>query len=106
MPRNGYWIECIPINRNANENLGPDLYSASIGSFPEISAYAQSPDQAIQKLRDKLKKIKSHYEISGKAMPSVDNPVRPPHRLRFVQGWMSVFVEIEDLERAELRSKQ
>lgn len=97
MPRQGYWIECIPINKNANENNNEnvDLYSASIGSFPEISAYAASPDQAIQKLRDKLKKIRTHYEIHGKKLPSVDNPVRPPHRLRFVQGWMSVFVEID-----------
>ncbi len=103
MARQGYWIECIPINRNANENLGPDLYSASIGSFPEISAYAPSPDQAIQKLRDKLKTVKAHYETHGKTLPSVDNPVRPPHRLRFVQGWMSVFVEIEDLAQQQAR---
>lgn len=97
MPRKGYWIECIPVNRNTVKDAGADLYSASIGSFPELSAYAPSPDQAIQKLSEKLRKIKHQYELTGRNLPGVENPVRPPQRLRFVQGWISVYIDLEDL---------
>lgn len=97
MPGKGYWVECIPVNGNANQNMSPDLYSATIGSFPEVSAYAPSPDEAIRALRDKLQQTKQQYESSGRTLPDTDNPVRPPNRLRFVQGWMSVYIDMSEV---------
>ena len=99
MPRKGYWAECVPVNGNADQNLSPDLYSASISSLPEISVYAPSPDKAIEKLRTRLKQVKHDYEAQGQNLPYQDNPVRPPNRLRFVRGWMSVYINVDDLEQ-------
>ncbi len=94
MPRNGYWIECIPVQ--IQENLAPDLYSATSESFPEVTEMAPSPDQAIEKLRHRLKTIRNDYQKTGKLLPELDNPVRPPNRLRGVIGWISVYVEISE----------
>lgn len=100
MPRNGYWIECVPIQEQGNKNplsfSSDQLYSATTESFPEITELAPSPDQAIEKLRDRLKNIKADYQKTGKLLPERDNPVRPPHRLRSVMGWISVYVEFPD----------
>lgn len=95
MPRNGYWIECIPLaGDQANQNLEPDLYRASVSSFPDISETAKSPDQAIEKLRDRLKNIRQQYHTTGQLLPEMDNPVRPPTRLRAIQGWISVYINV------------
>ncbi len=96
MPRNGYWIECIPVQDRANENIASDLYSATSESFPDVAELAPSPDQAIEKLRAKLKTIRQDYQIKGRVLPELDNPVRPPSRLRNVSGWISVYIEIAD----------
>ncbi|MBI1327636.1 MAG: hypothetical protein GC136_08355 [Alphaproteobacteria bacterium] len=96
MPRKGYWVECIPLHGNANQNMSPDLYGASIRALPEVSAYAPSPDKAIEKLRAKLKKLKQYYELTGRTMPDSESPAEPPSRLKFVEGWMSVYVDMID----------
>ena len=98
MPRNGYWVECIPLDGDtlSQAHLSPDLYSASSGSFPDVTETASSPDQAIQKLRDRLRIIRQHYHLTGKILPEMDNPVRPPTRLRSIQGWISVYIDIGD----------
>ncbi len=101
MPRNGYWIECIPLSDESLAQASPEgqkgdsgLYKASSQSFPDMDETAPSPDKAIEKLRDRLKLIRQQYAQSGKILPEMDNPVRPPTRLRRVQGWISVYVEV------------
>lgn len=102
MPRNGYWIECIPLSDDSLALAPPEgqgdeashLYKASSQSFPDVDATAPSPDKAIEKLRDRLKQIRQQYAVSGKILPEMDNPVRPPTRLRRIQGWISVYVEV------------
>jgi hypothetical protein len=94
MPRNGYWIECIPVQEQGN--LSADLYSATSESFPDLQEMAPSPDQAIEKLRSRLKAIRADYSNSGRLLPELDNPVRPPNRLRSISGWISVYVELND----------
>jgi len=94
MPRNGYWIECIPVQEQGN--LTADLYSATSESFPELLEMAPSPDLAIEKLRSRLKAIRKDYHIKGQLLPELDNPVRPPNRLRSVSGWISVYVEFQE----------
>ena len=96
MPRNGYWIECIPVQDPAKPSLANALYSASTESFPEMAEIAASPDKAIEKLRDRLKTIRCEYSKTGKLLPELDNPVMPPNRLRSVSGWISVYVEFAD----------
>lgn len=100
MPRNGYWIECIPVREQGNQNsfiIHEDgLYSATSASFPDVAEMASSPDQAIEKLRNRLKTIRLDYKEKGKLLPELDNPVRPPHRLRSVTGWISVYVEFPE----------
>jgi hypothetical protein len=111
MPKNGYWIECIPLhsvnsehvqifqlqnlgNLGQNQNMAEDLYGAATESFPDLVVTAPSPDKAIEKLRDRLRCVRKDYEMTGKVLPALDNPVRPPQRLRQVQGWISVYVDI------------
>ena len=103
MPKNGYWVECVPLDGECvlpQENLPPDLYSASTGSFPDITETAPSPDLAIEKLRSRLKTIRQHYHTTGKLLPEMDNPVRPPTRLRSISGWISVYIEMSIDSRA------
>ncbi len=95
MPKTGYWIECVPVQAKANENLASDLYSATSASFPELTETATSPDMAIEKLRSRLRKVRTDYMQTGKILPELDNPVRPPSGLRSVHGWISVYVEVE-----------
>ncbi len=106
MPKNGYWIECVPLSSvnsedmarrlSHNENLSPDLYAASVEHFPDLSVTASSPDAAIEQLRNRLKSIRNDYSKTGKILPDLDNPVRPPQRLRKLQGWISVYVEVSE----------
>lgn len=107
MPKNGYWIECIPLDEAPDANgtrkhLETHLYSASTSSFPDITETASSPDQAIEKLSDRLKTIRQHYQTTGKILPEMDNPVRPPKRLRAVQGWISVYIDLGISQRSML----
>ena len=99
MPRNGYWVECIPLDgEQSNQNLGADLYSASVSSFPELTETAPSPDMAIEKLRSRLKKIRQQYATADKRLPEMDNPVSPPKRLRSIHGWISVYINVGERE--------
>ncbi len=100
MPRNGYWIECVPLMGDQQKMAGAGLYSASVSSFPEVTETAPSPDQAIEKLRDRLRNIRQQYAASGNALPEMDNPVRPPTRLRAIQGWISVYINVGESKEA------
>lgn len=114
MPKNGYWIECVPISsvnftddkergsflhsrQSANLNVADDLYAASTEQFPDLSVTAPSPDAAIEQLRQRLKAIRDDYQKTGKLLPALDNPVDPPRRLRKFQGWISVYIEMVDV---------
>ena len=102
MPRNGYWVECVPLaGDQANQNLTADLYSASVSSIPELTETAPSPDQAIEKLRARLRAIRRQNGVSGQIMPELDNPVRPPKRLRSISGWISVYINVGDQTMGE-----
>jgi len=102
MPRNGYWIECVPVVEQSQnditefERMSERLYRATAESFPDVKEMAQTPDQAIEKLRNRLKNIRADYSRTGKLLPELDNPVRPPDRMRSVMGWISVYVEFPD----------
>lgn len=118
MVKNGYWIECVPLSsvnseakgttvseapslslqnkETVQDNLGLDLYAASTEQFPELSVTASSPDLAIEKLRAHLKAVREDYKKTGKRLPDTDNPVKPPRRLRRIQGWISVYVDMSD----------
>lgn len=91
----GYWIECMPLSDKANENRAPDLYNATIDGFPDLSEQAPSPDMAIDRLRLKLMAIRADYAATGRLLPAPHSPVQPPSRNRSVQGWLSVFIEVD-----------
>ncbi|MCS5597927.1 MAG: hypothetical protein VX740_02085 [Pseudomonadota bacterium] len=97
MSRKGYWIECMPLWEQANENAAPDLYRASVTAIPDMVENAPSASKAIQKLRDRLKELKAQYsEEHGVILPRLENPVRPPKRPDSVRGWMSVYIEMNE----------
>lgn len=99
MPKNGYWVECIPLDGDQlDQHIENSLYSASVSSFPDLTETAPSPDQAIEKLRDRLKRIRQVYAAAGDSLPEMDNPVRPPTRLRSIQGWISVYINMGERE--------
>ncbi|HNQ91553.1 MAG TPA: hypothetical protein PKI93_01325 [Alphaproteobacteria bacterium] len=101
MPRNGYWIECVPLSDKPSV---PDLpieqyveqYRAVFSSIPDLDVVAQTPDQAIDRLRHKLQALGRYYRMKGRDLPESDNPVRPPRNLRSVQGWISVYVQFSE----------
>jgi hypothetical protein len=97
MPYNGYWIECIPVTNGDAEhisNTSDTSYQAEVASIPEAKVFADTPDHAIQQLRDKLKALRSEYRSHGKEMPEHDNPVRPPRNMGSIRGWISVYVKM------------
>lgn len=99
MPRNGYWIECIPVSgerKTIEDNNVEPLYRAIISSIPEAKVTGESPDEAINKLRAKLKALNRYYRMTGKSWPERDNPVSPPRNLSSVRGWISVYVQIAE----------
>jgi hypothetical protein len=115
MPKNGYWIECVPAlvseskftdlsatcsieakDKATNSNLSADLYTATVSSIPDVSETAPSPDLAIQKIRDRLRTIREDYKKTGRLLPDLDNPVKPPNKFRNRQGWISIYIEISD----------
>ena len=99
MPQNGYWIECIPVLSDNEELAKSDekcQYRATVAALPEVKACASTPDQAIQKLRDKLKTLKSDYSEKGRHLPEHDNPISPPRNRRSVKGWISVYVQMNE----------
>ena len=100
MPQNGYWIECIPVSAGQENikgsNIYPACYEAKICSIPEAIATADTPDSAIQKLRDKLAGLRHDYCMKGKELPAPDSPIRPPRHTVNHQGWISVYVKMND----------
>ncbi len=111
MPKKGYWIECVPLHSvnskhidelplnhlsalAKNQNMADDLYGATTESFPELVVTAPSADKAIEKLRERLRMMRKDYQKTGKILPDLHNPVRPPQRLRQIQGWISVYVDV------------
>ena len=103
MPQNGYWIECVPVSngddsqsQDAQEADMSNLYRAVISSIPEAKMLAQTPDKAIQGLRDKLIALRHDYCRQGKQLPDHDNPVRPPRNLSSTKGWISVYVKMAE----------
>lgn len=97
MSRRGYWVECMPLWEQANENASPDMYRASVPALPEMIERAPSASLAIQKLRDRLTELKKVHAVQGRiALPRLENPVRPPKRPDSVRGWMSVYIEMQD----------
>ncbi|MDY0029729.1 MAG: hypothetical protein RBR86_07285 [Pseudobdellovibrionaceae bacterium] len=112
MPQNGYWIECVPIKLAADTleltrelhhngkhialNASDGQYRAVFSSIPELDVVAQSPDVAIDMLRQKLRALSRYYRMTGRSFPERDNPVHPPKNLRSVQGWISVYVQFSE----------
>jgi hypothetical protein len=104
MPQNGYWIECIPVSKGQMNALGNEkaieavscLYEAKIGSIPEAMATSDTPDSAIQKLRDKLAALRHDYCMQGKELPEPDSPIRPPRHSTSHTGWISVYIKMND----------
>lgn len=90
----GYWIECIPVRKTSLLSLSPGLYQASIDDFPDIKAIGISPDRAITKLRRRLDDLRRTYEERNEELPSGHSRLKPPQRLRGVDGWMSVYLEL------------
>ncbi len=104
MPRNGYWIECIPVSQlqeisqvaSGDSSFSIELYRAVFSSIPDLDVVARTPDQAIDRLRQKLQALGRYYRMKGEHLPESDNPVRPPKNLRSVQGWISVYVQFSE----------
>jgi predicted RNase H-like HicB family nuclease len=99
MPQNGYWIECVPVTNEDEELAKPSeegQYRAMVAALPEVRACAPTPDQAIQKLRDKLKALKCNYHNEGRLLPEHDNPISPPRNRRSIKGWISVYVQLNE----------
>lgn len=95
MPQNGYWIECIPVSTGQNDN-GANLYEAKICSIPEAKATADTPEHAIQELRNKLAALRHDYCTKGKNLPEHDNPILPPRHKASHKGWISIYVKMND----------
>jgi predicted RNase H-like HicB family nuclease len=105
MPRNGYWVECVPANTkhiDIIDKASETGYIASPTSFPDVHETASTPDEAINRIRARLMKVRSTYAQSGKILPEMDNPVRPPNRLRNVQGWISVYIVVSECAASEV----
>lgn len=100
MPKNGYWIECIPLAGEAAINDvregAPHLYAATMASIPQVKAVAETPEQAIDRLRHKLRALGRYYRMLGKKLPETDNPVRPPRHPGADRGWISVYIKYTD----------
>ncbi len=101
MLRKGYWVECIPVNGNLQQEADGLSYTASAASFPDVCAHASSPDKAIEALRSKLNRLKEQYEAEGEVFPALDNPLEPSHRHRRVYGWISVYMKVEEFSECE-----
>lgn len=87
---NGYWVECVPLRPRSWLHLDPGLYSASIDGLPDVKGLGLSPDRAIAKLQRRLAQVRAERAD----LPPAHNHLNPPHRLRDVQGWMSVYVAV------------
>lgn len=100
MPQNGYWIECIPVTVgdtiDLNKADSSRMYRAAIASIPEANVLAQTPDSAIQQLRDKLASVRQEYCKRGKDLPAHDNPITPPRNSKSTKGWISVYINMND----------
>jgi hypothetical protein len=100
MPQNGYWIECTPVSPEQN-NDAVDLYEAMICSIPEAKATADTPDNAIQELRNKLTDLRHDYCMRGKKLPEHDSPISPPRHNTPYKGWISIYIKMTDCCQAK-----
>lgn len=101
MPKNGYWIECAPVATEClsiGNMMEVEEYKASLPAIPDINVVAKSPDQAIDRLRRKLKALKRYYQMTGKELPEKDNPITPPRQKGGCRngGRISVYVQVGD----------
>lgn len=102
MPTNGYWIECVPVIGNTGESesiglAGNGLYAARLATIPDVQVIASSPDQAIDRLRHKLRALGRYYRIKGQKLPDKDNPVQPPHQAETGRGLIAIYVQVGDI---------
>jgi predicted RNase H-like HicB family nuclease len=94
MNNNGYWIECVPVRKPSLLHADAGFYTASISDFPEIRGFGLSPDRAITKLRKRLDAVRATYADQKEQLPQPHNRLTPPQRLRGIEGWMSVYVDL------------
>ena len=90
MRASGYWIECVP---SAPREDG--AYVASVDVFPDIAIHAETPDQAVDRMRQKLLTLRQDYLRTGRLLPKTHSPTHPPTRHRTIQGWLSVYIDLE-----------
>ena len=69
-------------------------YRAIFSSIPDLDVVAPSPDQAIDKLRHKLRALSRYYRMTGRTLPESDNPVRPPRICGLFRDGFSVYVHL------------
>ena len=93
---NGYWIECVPVRKGSLLHLSPGLYRATISDFPDLYGLGLSPDRAITKLRRRLDAIREDCDVRAGfcPWPRAHSRLRPPHGLRAIEGWMSVYLDL------------
>lgn len=99
MPHKGYWVECIPDHTISQVFVGErstQSYKAILSALPQLQAIANSPDQAIEMLRKKLRALGRYYRMKGQQLPASDSPMLPPRNFRSIQGWMSVYLQYSD----------
>lgn len=89
MRRSGYWIECVP--SGASERI----YTASVDVFPDLVIQASSPDAAVDRMRWKLLSLRRNYSETGQLLPRPHSPHTPPTQRRGIEGWLSVYIELE-----------
>jgi len=83
-------------NVSGKNEMSIEQYRAVFSSIPDLDVVAKTPDQAIDRLRQKLQALGRYYRMKGQHLPESDNPVRPPKNLRSVQGWISVYVQFTE----------
>ena len=67
-----------------------------MSAVPDIKAVAETPDKAIDRLRNKLRALGRYYRMIGADLPETDNPVRPPRHNMSKQGFISVYIQYSE----------
>lgn len=73
--------------------MDPGLYTASINDLPDVKGLGLSPDRAIAKLQRRLSHLREERNC---ALPPMHNHLHPPQPNAAPNGWMSVYVELND----------
>lgn len=93
----GYWVECVAVTPVSGGHKSCFLsYAATIADLPDFEGRGSSPDQAIARLTERLKKLRAVRADLGVDLPTPHNPLLPPARLRHAEGWMSVYIRLSD----------